>query len=152
MRTDRLIPKVAAVNKANAYALELYKKLVPIFEPLVGSMIEKKDGSLLAKVEKLLPEFKFTPQLHVYKHRSDYSLAWCVKTCEVVAGCATYHEVTVYIGDMSNGVLTKITPPAERRTDYTVEEIVKKREAYEKAKKIADDAKGELFPFGEYDN
>lgn len=154
---DALSAKVAAVNKANAYALEIYPRLRLVFEPLVGQKILKVDGTLLAKVEKLLPEFPCSPGLHAYESSSDYSLRWCVKTMESYqsrqSDCqiASYYEADVYIGTLENGVLTKLYEPPILRTDFTVGEISNLRAAYEKAKEAAREARSALGPFGEYD-
>jgi hypothetical protein len=149
--------KVAAVNAANKLAMEIYPTLRAIFEPYVGQKVEKADGGLLAKIAKLLPDFPCKPGLHVYKLGSNYSLAWVVKTCESSAGrqadyqIANYHETTVYIGNVTGGVLSEFCKAPELRTDYTVEAVEAAREAYRKAKQAADDAHGKLHPFGEYD-
>jgi hypothetical protein len=148
---ERLAAKVKATNNAHRYAMELHNKLAPIFADLVGHKLTKQDGSLMAKFEKLLPEFPCTSALHVYRGRSDYSLYWMVKTCEVVNGTATYYEIGCYVGELRDGVLTKICNRPELRTDYTVEEVEANRKAYEEAAKVADEAKGKLYPFGEYD-
>ena len=151
---NTLKARVKAVNAANDYANKLYPQLVAIFEPLVGEQVLKADGTLLAKYQKLLPDFPSSNGLHVYKHSSDYSLAWCVKTCEQVEDHCTcvYHEVTVYIGSLSGKTLKEIDRPFEGKTDYTVADVQAARERYKEAKKAADEAKSALFPFGEYDH
>ena len=149
---EALKAKVAAVNKGNAYAKELYALLTATFTPFLGEQIFKKEGGLMAKVQKVMPALPNGRGLMVYRYGSDYSLVFVVKTDEVIDGHAYYAETSVYIGELDNGVLTKMTPWSDRRSDFTVEEILRKRKAYEEAKKIADDAKGELHPFGEYDS
>lgn len=144
--------KVAAVNKANAYAMEIHDQLTKVFTPFVGQKIEKADGGLLAKIAKLLPEFVSGVPMHVYRYPSNYSLMYTVKTCEMVPphGC-TYYEASCYVGDMRDGVLVKLCDKPQYRTDYTVEEVKANRATYAAAQKVADDAKGKLHPFGEYD-
>ena len=155
-RDEKLAARVAAVNRANGAAHQLYADLVKIFEPLVGVKLEKVDGTLRKEFAKLLPEFPYSHALHVYRHTSNYSLAWVVKTCEQTnpsgVGHAYYHETVVYIGDMSNGVLTKISPNGGWKVDYTVAEVKAARERYEQANRAADDARSALHPFGEYDH
>jgi hypothetical protein len=152
-RLQELTAKVAAVNKANAYALELYDKLAPLFTPLAGKQIFKATGEFLAKVQKLLPELPCTVPLSVYRRSSDYMLAWTVKTCESIPPhSCTYHETTVYVGTVHHyAFLTEIAAKPDLRTDYTVEEILAKRETFAAARKIADEAKSALHPFGEGD-
>ena len=145
--------KIKAVNRANEYGVKLYQELEPIFRPLVGQSILNKNGTLAKRFAKLLPELPCTTDLHVYRGDSNYSLAWCVKTCEMNGdgyGCV-YHEITVYIGNIRGDVLTEICSPFTARTDYTAEEVHANREKYESAKKLADDARSKLYPFGEYD-
>lgn len=153
-RAEKLACKVAAINRANAYGKEIYKTLTAIFEPLVGEKILKADGSLLAKYAALVPKFEYSHALHVYRHTSDYSLAWVVKTCEPLPPhSCMYHESVVYIGDLRGHTLEKLCiHPFDSRSDYTVEEITQKRVDFENAKKALDNARSALYPFGEYDN
>lgn len=152
-RVEKLTAKVAAVNRANEYAARLYAVLAERFAPLVGQKILKVDGGLLGKYAGLVPELPSEPSIHVYRHSSDYSLAWTVKTCEFMPPhSCMYHEVTVYVGDLRGQTLEKMTlHPFSGRTDYSVEEIMGKRAAYESAKRVADELRGDLYPFGEYD-
>lgn len=102
-----LAARVKGVNRAHAYAKKLYEQLVPIFKPLVGTKIFKADGTLLQKIKEQLPELSCTPGLHVHKNSSDYSLSFSVRTSEDVNGLAYYHSVSVYIGEVRNGVLDR---------------------------------------------
>jgi hypothetical protein len=150
-RLESLTAKVAAVNRANEYATRLYTALAEKFAPLVGQKILKADGTLLAKYAGLVPTLPCSPDLHVYRHSSNYSLAWTVKTCEFMPpnGCM-YHEVTIYIGYLQGATLEKmISTPFTGRTDFSVEEIIGKRAAYESAKRVADELRNDLYPFGE---
>src|SRR4051812_4379610 len=128
--------KVKAVNAANKYGHELYNSLVPIFKPLIGCKIEKQDGQLLKSIQKQLPEFPYNNKLSVYKITSNYSLAYCVKTCVMIDGMefCVYHEAVVCIGNMREGVLLEILSPFKEKTDYSAEEIQSLRENYTQAK------------------
>lgn len=153
--------KVAAVNAANKAANELYDSLVEVFRPLVGQKILKADGSLMAKVQKLMPSLPDTRSgssiLYAYRHASAYSLAWTVKACESSEGkyedCqyANYHETTVYVGKITGDVLTDIEPPPNFPTQYDARTVTLARENYHKAKAAADAAYSKLHPFGEHD-
>jgi hypothetical protein len=153
-RETALKAKVNAVNRAHAYAHRLYATLAPIFQPLIGEKIFKADGTLTAKCLKLMPELPHGIDLHVYKHVSDYSLAWTVKTCEMIEGesCCLYYEITVYVGEMNKGVLTKLSTPFSGRVDYTPAEIQDKRNKVELAEKALSDARSALWPFAERDS
>jgi len=151
-RVEKLTAKVAAVNRANEYAARLYAALVEKFGPLVGQKILKADGTLLAKYAGLVPDLPCSPDLHVYRHSSDYSLAWTVKTWIGLSHSCMYHEVTVYVGDLRGATLDKMTVhPFTGRTDYSVEEITAKRLSAESAKRVADELRSDLYPFGEED-
>ena len=63
-----------------------------------------------------------------------------------------YYETTVYIGDIQNGVLTKIGSPYKGRMDYTPEEITKKREELKQAEAAFNTARSNLYPFNERDS
>ncbi len=152
-RGNELAAQVRAVNRANDYANKLYPTLAAFFRPLIGDKVTKSDGSLLQKFEKLLPEMPHTREVTVYYHRSDYSLAWTVKTCENVEQAETcvYHEVTVYVCDLRNGRIEKMSNHfGALRTDYTVEEIESKRENCRILEKAYSAAKSALDGFGEY--
>jgi hypothetical protein len=153
-REQKLAAKVKAVNHAHAIANEWCPKLRAIFTQFVGKQIEKKDGPLLEKIKKFLPDFPSTPFLQIYRHRSDYSLAWTVKTSEMDTDhTCLYHETTFYVGDLDHGILVKVLDnECNYRTDYTTEEISEKRREYNEAKREADEARDNLFPFGEMDN
>ena len=108
---------------------------------------------MLAKITALIPKFENTPALMIYKHTSplNYSLVWMVKTSEQVQGqeFCVYQEVSVYIGELRDGVLTAVCPSPNLRHDYTVEEVEKKRKAVKAAQKTLDDARAKLYPFGD---
>jgi hypothetical protein len=145
--------RVKARNNANAEANRLYEVLAAIFAPLVGQKILKVDGQLLAKYAGLLPEFPSTNTLHVYRHSSDYSLAWCAKTCEFIPphGCC-YEEAMVYVADLSGTSLAEtLCGNPEYRTDYTVEELVELRRIFKEKEKEFQTARSNLHPFGEHD-
>lgn len=148
----RLAARVAAINRANRVAMELYPLLVAVFAPLVGTQVKKQDGDLTARVKKLLPTFPDGPNIMVYRLSSDYSLGFVVKTNEPDGPFSClYHETVVYVGNCRNGVLQNITAAPEHRCDYTAEEVLEKRAAYEAAQKIASALKSALYPFDEYD-
>ncbi len=148
---EMLAARVKAVNRANEYAGVLYQKLVEVFQPLVGQPVLKADGQLFKKI--VLPELANKNSLSVYRLDSKYSLAWVVKTCEYieVSNSCVYHDTTVYVGSIDGNVLTGILSPPNEYPAYTVEQVVAARNYYKDLKKIADEAKDALYPFGEYD-
>ena len=155
MRNQKAIleARVKGVNAANAFANELYPRLVSVFGSFIGEKITKVDGDLMQKVVKGIESLAFpnTVKISVYRYRSDYSIVYVVKTCEQVDGIAYYHESSVYVGEMSNGVLTKLCNPPALKTDYNADVVAGLRVKHEAAKKAASEAESALFPFGEYD-
>ncbi len=152
-RNDKVSAKVNAVNKANAYANDIHGQLVEAFQPFVGTKVLKADGTLTAKVEKMLPAFPHTSALSVYRNRSDYTLTYVVKVCEPIGdgGSCLYHEVSVYVGDVRDGVLTAVAEPVnDRRTNYTVENASLAMEMVRVAEKALSDAKSALYPFDNF--
>ena len=148
MRENALKAKVKAVNRCHEEAMKLYDRLVEVFRPLVGHKITKVDGSLLAKVAKLLPKFPLCSGHSVYRGGSDHTLGWCVKTCEAIEdGNCLYYEIGVYLGNMSNGVLNNIMDRPMLRTDYTASQIRAKRKTFKEARKAMEVAEAVLWPF-----
>lgn len=150
--------KVKAVNLANQRGIELYKKLVEIFRPLIGKQVLKANDTLMKKYTDLLPKWPYLAletNVTIYRYSSAYSLVWVVKACisdnPTGPGIAHYAEASVYIGSIRDGVLVEISSPFEARTDYNAADVEAAREKYRIAKKASDDAFSALHPFGEYD-
>ena len=149
-RIEQINLKVQAVNAANKMALELYPKLVEVFQPLVGKKILKADGTILEKYKKLMPELPNTPSMMVYRYSSDYNLIWKVDAKVWVDERYNSHEVSIYVGELTGDTLKAITLPVEeRRTDWTTEEVVKLVEDMEAKKKVYEDARSKCWLFDE---
>ena len=145
--------RVIAVNRANAYANEIRPRLVEVFSQYVGQKVVTKNNEILAKIKKQIDQLGLanSVKLSVYRSVSEYSLSYVVKSCEWYDGRAFYHEAYVYIGNLRDGVLQDIAEVEPKQTDYSAEAIEAAREAYGKAKDIADELRSNLAPFGEYD-
>lgn len=153
MTNETLAAKVRAVNTANAYANMLFVKLKKFFTPYVGKEILLNDGGLRASIKKDFEPLPNTDGISVYRHTSDYSLAYTVKTCESIeGGClCVYHETTVYVGKVDGKVLESLEASFEAKCDYTAADVEAKRQALRAAQKALSDAQSALYPFGEYD-
>jgi hypothetical protein len=130
--------------------MALYDAYAEALAPFVGQKIEKVNGDLLAKVSNALPMVPFFR----YRNPSNHSLCYVVKESQSLAdgnGCV-YEEAYVYIGEMSNGVLTKLCNRPELRTDYDAEEIKQLRMRAEVAREQARNAEAALGSFGMFDN
>jgi hypothetical protein len=145
--------RVEAVNLANSYANEFYPKLVEVFTPFVGQKIYTQNEYPIKKIQHLVDNLSLpkTPKIYIYDRTTTYSLSYVVKVCIVNNGIAHYHESYFYIGEIQNGVLTKICEKEEFKTDYNAKDVEQARLEYQEAKRLASEAESKLFPFGEYD-
>lgn len=150
--------KVAAVNRAHRVAMEVWQTMHDIFAPLVGEKIDKADGTFLAKIAKLLPELPHDHSITVIRVTSDYTLAWSI-TCNESIGDASgtvYYGISTYIGNMSGGVLIDLNNHGKKpvyRTNYTVKELLQKRDDCKAKKNAYEVARSDCWPFDEeYDN
>lgn len=152
---QKLEVKVKAINKAHACANEVQPKLVEVFRQFIGQKVERNEGGLMVKVQKLVDALKLpnTNPLSVYRNAGGrYSISYSVKVCEWIPDHVYYHETTFYVGETNGaGTLEKVVDQHEWRTDYTAEEIENLRKVWKKAKREADNAHSRLEPFGEYE-
>jgi hypothetical protein len=123
----RLAAKVEATNNVYRTANEFYVKLAAVFAPLVGQKVLTADGNVLAKYAKLMPVLPHGTRLRMWKQTSNYNLSWGISGNAQAGEISMYAEVSLYIGDLNGGVLTKLYPAPEFRTDYTVTEVEGKR-------------------------
>jgi len=151
---DRELPaKVKATNRAYAMANRLCPILQDVFRPFVGQTILKATGTLLAKIEKLVPEFPKGPHLQIYLRLTAYSLDWMVKTDEFIDpsaehGTVTYAEAVAAVGRIDRGVLIELATPPNYKTDYKVEDIIAMRDKADELKKQYEQARDQTWPFG----
>jgi len=146
-----LAAKVEAVNKANAYANNLYKTLVEILQPYLEKKVVKIDGTLVASLADDIRALNLPndSQMQVLcSHYRTYSLSWDVRMSYRTGdwGC-DYYTASVYVGKISDRILVEVCDKAPtHRTDITVTEIQEKRKKYEELKAIADKA-GDEIPY-----
>lgn len=158
LRERRTTAKVKAVNRAHKTSMEIWQTMHEIFSPLVGEKIDKADGTFLAKIAKLLPKLPHDHSVTVIRAGGPYSLAWSI-TCNEPIGDShghLYYGITTYIGHLNDGILTGIKGydmKLKLRTDYTVKELLDKRDACKVAKSAYEAARSACWPFDEeYDN
>ena len=150
---SKLAARVAAVNKAHAYAKELHPKLAAVFAPFVGCKVTKI-GRLVAKAEAAVKalDLPYSGGLNVSRNPSTYTISYNVQACESFDWIAYYHDVGVYVGELKGDTLDKLMPlNGTYRSDYTELEITSKRAEFKAIEKQYEAAKSALFPFGEYD-
>lgn len=147
MNQNRLAAKVAAQNKANAEANRLVPLFVALFTEAVGQKVFKTDGSLAKKWADRLPASNQT----LYKRQSNYSLGFCVKADAEVDGRTHYAEQGIHVGEVSDGVLTKLNPSDPVPVDYDAQVIAELRVTAERLKEQARHAENACHPFGLFD-
>lgn len=136
MHANIIAAKVAAVNNAHSYAKELYNTLSPIFRHYIGEKVIKNDGTLLAKIQKLIPDLPLTTNLSVWQRVSYYNIVWVIVSAETYQNqnqnnneIALRYETIAVIGSLQDGILMDICDSPQLRDDYTVAEIEDKLEA-----------------------
>ena len=125
-KQDReLDPKVRAVNEANRCGNKIYVALAPIFKNFVGSKVLKADGTLVSKVDKLIPNLRTSVLgdnlLNCYHMQG--TLCWRVTSCYRVEGedCVIYRDTVIHIGslDPRSRILEEILPAPNLPEDYS---------------------------------
>jgi hypothetical protein len=149
MRVNEIEANVKAYNWVATFAQALQTELKAIFTEYVGQQVIKVDGSLLANIQKKLSNLNNIPKVTIYQYRSRYTLVWNVKTSEPLAnGSCIYREISVYVGDLTDGVLTRLYDNESIKT-WTVEEVKGKLSARNEARRALDDANCALGPFND---
>lgn len=139
---------VKAVNRANEWANELNETLHKLLVPFVGTKVLRVDGTFTANVKAILPSIPYDNTKSTYWGNTKYSVYLHVKVCESVPpGTCVYHDTAIHLGELREGVLISLSSPTTRRTDWTVEEVLGKRDAYQKARQALDDCESALYPF-----
>jgi len=158
MRHDPELPvKIQAENNVNKAILEHGPALIEAAKSLVGHLIFKVDGSLRKDIESVLPIPRFEGHdLQISLNRSSSSLSFTFYANTWIANPGhSDHSArcskTLYLGWVTDKVLERVEEfdPEEYPTDYTVEGIMKAREACEEAKKAYENARSACGPFGE---
>lgn len=158
----KLQMRVDGRNTVNRIGNEIFPALVEAFRPYLGENIRKQSGGLFAKIEKQIKEveaqFPTHPSLHmICMNGLEYSLSYMVKCCETFCkdgkdyGEAIYSDTTVYIANLSNGVITSLYDPPEFKTDYDADTIIEARKTFKAAEEALSEARSALHPFGEND-
>jgi hypothetical protein len=152
----RLQAKVAARNHNHVLALSMLPAILEACRPFIGKKVKNADGTLAKAFLKTLPILPHASNGQAWYQASNYSLTVDVKVSEQFpepdCGC-TYAESTQYLGDLADGILTKVYDmPTGLRADYTAEEIAVIRKSVQGARSILRDLENKLVGFGEYEN
>lgn len=154
----QLAVEIEAENKVNKLIKDYAPAMFANAKALEGRPVFKADGSLRKDAMAILDVPSLPGHDMIFLSRGGYSLAFTFKTSawaknerEHMSDHCTYAETTIYIGDMENGVLGPVNEfnSETYRSDYTLEEVLAKRVACEKARKAYEEARSACNPFGE---
>lgn len=139
---------VKAVNRANKWANELNETLHKLLVPFIGKKVVRADGILTANVKAVLPVFINTYDESACWSNTEYSIGLRIRLREYSPQreCIN-HDESIYLGELRDQVLVRVLKPTIRRTDWTVAEVLGKRDAYQKARQALDDCEAALYPF-----
>lgn len=144
--------QVIAVNLCHKAAVATFETLKQALRPYIGKQIVKKDGSLLTKIRNAMPPLTSDLCVSIYHRPSAYGLSWRVRVCVTDSSSTEYAEAYITPGRINeDGVLVSITkdvPPL--RYDYTVEEVLKRRQEIIAAEQTLRECQTALGPFTRY--
>lgn len=154
--SDKNLPVfVELVNDVSAAANAIAAEIVPKVAEFYGKKIVKADGGLTAAFAKAvpLPENKRgATAMHYRFDSSGYGLWLYVKGCAATGLSCIYHEESVYLGNVGDGILKESEATKARgaaRTDWTVAEVRAARQRYAEAEEAMREARRACGPFGE---
>ena len=128
MRNEHIEAKVKARNRLNKEIFNIVPAVFAALAPFVGQKIELANGGLTNKVTKALPVLPNTTRLHAhYSTGHGYSLTVTIRTCENTSSFCEYTETVIYLGDLSNGVLTRIFEqpnPKDYPTQFSTDTVL----------------------------
>lgn len=161
---NQLAAKVFARNRINGEANRLAPICLESFRPFLGKKILNVTGCACAKAYAVAPKSderdgRFTG-FERHLRACPYSLRLEIRCCEDYPAnyhdttCTTYAEQSVSIGEIKDGILTKLFDPpcTDQRTDYTTAEVEAARAELKAAQHALDEARSKICQFGEYDN
>lgn len=138
IHAERIGAKVAAVNAANKFVNDNFNRYSDALRPFVGKKILKVDETLIKAVADVinLP----TPEnIRVVRNKSKYSLSLCVSATERCIVCTEYSNAYMYLGDINEGILERLSSHDDLKCDYTVEYVNKiKKEVGELERQLED--------------
>lgn len=161
MNINNLSAKVQAKNLVNELAAKLAPAAAAMFAQFYGKQIQLASSTGFIKkfskaVEALqLPNTRGTISETAWVTSSLYTVMLHVQVEVCVPDghghrCSFQGETTVYLGDLKNGIVSRLYTAHEAgRTDFTVDEVLKAREELNAARAAVRDAESKLCGFGE---
>lgn len=155
----RLENKITARNKVNALARLLTPSIRTALAPFVGQKIILASGGFASKFAKAVGALALPSSTSAHCYISSghgYSVTANFRVSVSNEAGTSYGEVTVYLFDLSNGVLVQndayLTHTDHLHTDFTAASILRAREEVKAARSALQAAESALCHFGEHDN
>lgn len=156
---NRLENKIKSRNLVNALARTWAPTIRAAFAPFVGQKIVLATGGFSAKFLKAVTALGLPSEnwQHCYiSSGHGYSLTANFRVMVSNEASTSYGEVTVYLFDLSDGVVVRndnyATHADALRVDFTSAGIIAARDAVKRARTVLSGAESALAGFGEYDN
>lgn len=144
--------KVLLVNKYNEMANKYHPLVVKFLASFLNEKILKADGTFTKKVQTALDALNLPSSFDCSVNvRYLYGLWLSVRVAYNNNGHAHYKDNEIRIsGVCPDGVLVELHDAySDRKTDYRAEEIAEQRKEVAKLKKVYEEARNKLEPFGE---
>ena len=156
----RLTCQVNARNQVNQMANEWLPKIKTVLEKWLGQKVSLITGGKPVKLKAELEALGMPNELakQIIVSFDTYSAKVQFRICVSIGRESRSTEQTCYLGDMENGFVLKDLHYQHEtfKTDYNKEDVIKARNALNKALKDADEAVSKaryaLYPFSEHDN
>lgn len=121
--------QVRAHNEAAKTLAERIPAVLETLKAFEGEKIKLKTGGFSAKFRKAIEALSLTNDHHLLERfDGSYSntLYFAVKVNKPVpgGGGVVYEELTAWVGDMENGVLTALGNPETPRSDYDFDQML----------------------------
>jgi phosphotransferase system IIB component len=156
----RLTCQVNARNQVNQMANEWLPKIKTVLEKWLGQKVSLITGGKPVKLKAELEALGMPNELakQIIVSFDTYSAKVQFRICVSIGSESKSTEQTCYLGDMANGLILNDLHYQHKtfETNYNKEDVIKARNALNKALKDADEAVSKaryaLYPFSEHDN
>lgn len=163
MNDNLLYAQVTTVNDANVMINQALPAVRELLKGYVGRKVDLATGGMPKALRNALAPILARAALIDGKRHSvsdyvcvtfdvdRYNVWLRAKTCRMVDSYTChYYTAVAYLGGMADGLFNKLAEmPAALRTDWTVAEVMHKREAFREAECQVSRAQAELGPFSE---
>ncbi len=153
----KLEKKVHAVNEVQRVFLLNFNHVLPQLKQFVGQQIILKSGSKSAKFQKAISYLTEQPKgfgteyakLHWCMLDINSHSVWLKLSCSFKNNDTScfYEDISMYIGEMKNGILTSVVEQAPELQTYNVEGIRTMLNLKKQVESQLSDLKSKLYKF-----